>query len=125
MPSILILALLGTFRRIANAIVLGVGVVVGLVALEALGDAHYLTAFKTDQMQAIARQLLAIHGAHSSALCKATTGISSHRHIAYEDTRRTPDVTTRVARNPLPIEASLARNRDRALSSSPYQPELP
>jgi hypothetical protein len=58
-----ILALLGTFWRIANAIVLGVGVVVGLVALEALGDAHYLTAFKTDQMQAIARQLLDIHGA--------------------------------------------------------------
>jgi hypothetical protein len=57
------LALLGAFWRVANAIVLGVGVVVSLVALDALGDAHYLTAFKTEQMQAIARQLLDIHGA--------------------------------------------------------------
>jgi hypothetical protein len=56
------LALLGAFWRVANAIVLGVGVVVGLVALDALGDAHYLTAFDRDQMQAMARQLLDIHG---------------------------------------------------------------
>jgi Domain of unknown function (DUF4386) len=56
------LALLGTLWRIGNAIVLGVGVVVSLVALDDLGDVHYLTAFKTDQMQAIARQLLDIHG---------------------------------------------------------------
>jgi hypothetical protein len=58
-----LLALLGAFRRVANAIVLAVGVVVGVLAVDALADAHYLTAFKTDQMQAIARQLLDIHGA--------------------------------------------------------------
>jgi hypothetical protein len=57
------LALLGAFWRVGNAIVLAVGVVVGVIAVNALGDAHYLTAFKTDQMQAIARQLLDIHGA--------------------------------------------------------------
>jgi hypothetical protein len=56
------LALLGAFWRIANAIVLGVGIVVSLVAVNALGDAHYLTAFNTDQMQVTARQLLDIHG---------------------------------------------------------------
>jgi Domain of unknown function (DUF4386) len=56
------LALLGAFWRVANAIVLGVGVVAGLVALRVLSDVHYLTAFKTDQMQAMAKQLLDIHG---------------------------------------------------------------
>ena len=58
-----ILALLGAFWRIANATVLGVGVVVSLAALHVLHDAQYLTAFKMDQMQAIVRQWLTMHGA--------------------------------------------------------------
>jgi hypothetical protein len=57
------LALLGAFWRMGNAIALGVGVAASLVALLDLGDVHYLMAFKTDQIQAIARQLLDIHGA--------------------------------------------------------------
>jgi hypothetical protein len=57
------LALLGALWRIGNAIVLGVGVAATLVALRDLGDVHYLLAFKADQIQAIARQLLDIHGA--------------------------------------------------------------
>jgi Domain of unknown function (DUF4386) len=56
------LALLGAFWRIANATVLGVGIIVSLVASDLLGDAHYPTAFKTDQVQALARQLLDVHG---------------------------------------------------------------
>jgi hypothetical protein len=57
------LALLGAFWRIANATVLAVGIIVSLVALDLLGDAHYLAAFKTEQTQALARQLLEVHGA--------------------------------------------------------------
>jgi hypothetical protein len=33
-----------------------------LVALDLLGDAHYLTAFRIDQIQALARQCLDVHG---------------------------------------------------------------
>jgi hypothetical protein len=57
------LALLGAFWRIANATVLGVGIMASLVAPRLLDDTRYLTAFKTDQMQALARQLLDVHGA--------------------------------------------------------------
>ena len=55
------LALLGTLWRFANALIQGVGVVVSLVALDYLNDAHYPTAFRSDQVQAMARQLLDMH----------------------------------------------------------------
>jgi hypothetical protein len=57
------LALLGAFWRIANATVLGVGIIVSLVALRVLDGTHDPTAFQTDQMQVLARQLLDLHGA--------------------------------------------------------------
>ncbi len=38
------------------------GIVASLVALDLLSDAHYLSAFRIDQMQAIARQCLDVHG---------------------------------------------------------------
>ncbi len=56
------LALLGAFWRLGNAVVLAVGIVASLVALDLLSDAHYLSAFRTDQMQAVARQFLDVHG---------------------------------------------------------------
>lgn len=79
------LALLGTLWRIGNAIVLGVGVVVSLVALDDLGDVHYLTAFKTDQMQAIARQLLDIHGtAMIIGLILFGFGAATHSYLFWQ-----------------------------------------
>jgi hypothetical protein len=79
------LALLGTLWRIGNAIVLGVGVVVSLVALDDLGDVHYLTAFKTDQMQAIARQLLDIHGtAMIIGLILFGLGAATHSYLFWQ-----------------------------------------
>jgi hypothetical protein len=80
-----ILALLGAFWRVANAIVLGVGVVVSLVALDTLGDARYLTAFKADQMQAIARQLLDIHGtAMLIGLILFGLGAATHSYLFWK-----------------------------------------
>jgi hypothetical protein len=79
------LALLGTLWRIGNAILLGVGVVVSLVALDDLGDVHYLTAFKTDQMQAIARQLLDIHGtAMIIGLILFGLGAATHSYLFWQ-----------------------------------------
>jgi hypothetical protein len=59
--------------------------IVGLVALDALGDAHYLTAFKTDQMQAIARQLLDIHGtAMLIGLILFGLGAATHSYLFWK-----------------------------------------
>jgi hypothetical protein len=67
------LALLGAFWRVANAIVLAVGVVVSLVALDALGDA---------QMHAIAMQLLDIHGsAMLIGLALFGLGAATHSYL--------------------------------------------
>ena len=56
------LAMLGMLWRFANVLLQGVGIVVSLVALDCLGDAHYRIAFTASQLQATARQLLDIHG---------------------------------------------------------------
>lgn len=55
------LALLGTFWRLANAIVLGVSVAFSLAALDFLGGANYLKVFNADQLQAQARFFLDMH----------------------------------------------------------------
>src|SRR5882757_227212 len=51
------LALLGTIWRLANAMLLAVGVAVSLVALDSIQDGHYLTAFRADQLAASMRKL--------------------------------------------------------------------
>jgi len=56
------LALLGTFWRLANAMVQSVGVVASLVALDCLGGAHYLAAESPADLQIMATQFLDIHG---------------------------------------------------------------
>jgi len=55
------LALLGSFWRLANAIMLGVSVVGSIVALDLLSGAHYLATFKTDQLQALAALFLDLY----------------------------------------------------------------
>ena len=73
------LALLGMLWRFANAILLCVGVVVSLVAIDMLDDAHYLTAFRSDQMAAIARALFDIHGtAMAVGLVLFALGAATH-----------------------------------------------
>jgi hypothetical protein len=79
------LALLGALWRIGNAVVLGVGVAASLVALLDLGDVHYLMAFKTDQIQAIARQLLDIHGAVTIiGLIFFGLGAATHSYLLWQ-----------------------------------------
>ena len=56
------LALLGSFWRLANALLLAVGVVVSLVAVDLLDDPRYLAAFNAEQLQDLARALFDIHG---------------------------------------------------------------
>ena len=56
------LALLGTLWRFANALLLGIGVVVSLVALDILEASRHGPALSADQIQITARQLLDIHG---------------------------------------------------------------
>ena len=78
------LALLGTFWRFANALVQGVGVVVTLVALGYLHDAHYLTSFSPDQMQAMARQLLEVHDtAMEVGLVFFGLGAATHAYLLW------------------------------------------
>ena len=45
-----------------NAMLLTVGAVAGLVAIDAVTDTHYLEAFRSPQMAAAMRQLLDFHG---------------------------------------------------------------
>jgi hypothetical protein len=73
------LALLGMLWRFANAILLCVGVVVSLVAVDMLDDVHYLTAFRSGQMAAIARELFDIHGtAMAVGLVLFALGAATH-----------------------------------------------
>jgi len=57
------LALLGAFFRIVETAVLCVVTIGSLVALQVLGDADYLKAFETSQLQAMARLALSASGA--------------------------------------------------------------
>ena len=79
------LALLGAFWRLGNAFILAVGIVVTLVALDLLSDAHYLTAFRTDQLQAEARQFLDIHGtAAEIGLIFFGLGAATHAYLLWK-----------------------------------------
>jgi hypothetical protein len=55
------LALLGSFWRVANAVVLGVGVAASLVGLDLLGNPHYTSLLSTDQLHAIAMMFFDLH----------------------------------------------------------------
>jgi hypothetical protein len=81
------LALLGAFWRLANAFVLGVGVVASLVALDFLTDttaARYLTAFKPDQLHALTMQFLDIHGAATLiGLIFFSLGAATHSYLLW------------------------------------------
>jgi len=54
------LALLGSFWRLANAVVLGIGAVFSLVVLDLLGETHY-QAFNPDQRQALMTLVLDVY----------------------------------------------------------------
>lgn len=48
------LALLGSFWRVANAMMLAVGIAAGLVSLDLLGNPHYTSLLNSDQLNALA-----------------------------------------------------------------------
>jgi hypothetical protein len=55
------LALLGSFWRVANAVVLAVGVACSLVGLDLLGNPHYISLLSADQLHAIAMMFFDLH----------------------------------------------------------------
>jgi Domain of unknown function (DUF4386) len=55
------LALLGSFWRVANAVVLAVGVSSSLVGLDLLGNPHYMSLLSADQLHAIAMMFFDLH----------------------------------------------------------------
>ena len=55
------LALLGSFWRVANAVVLAVGVAASLVGLDLLGNPHYNSLLSGDQLHAIAMMFFDLH----------------------------------------------------------------
>src|SRR5271170_1424308 len=55
------LALLGSFWRVANAVVLGVGVASSLVGLDLLSNPHYISLLSADQLHAIAMIFFDLH----------------------------------------------------------------
>ena len=55
------LALLGSFWRVANAVVLGVGVAASLVGLDLLVNSHYTSLLSADQLHAIAMMFFDLH----------------------------------------------------------------
>ena len=61
------LALAGALWRLGNAMLLAVGVVVSLVAVDLLGDARYQQVFRVGQVQAAARVLLDVNGTAAEA----------------------------------------------------------
>lgn len=56
------IALLGAFWRLAESAILGSIALLSIVVLLLLDDARYLQAFRTDQLQALARLALSAHG---------------------------------------------------------------
>jgi hypothetical protein len=55
------LALLGSFWRVANAVVLAVGIAANLVSLDLLGDPHFMALSSPDQLHAIAMMFFDLH----------------------------------------------------------------
>ncbi len=55
------LALLGSFWRVANAVVLAVGIAARLVGLDLLGNPHYISLLSPDQLHAIAMMFFDLH----------------------------------------------------------------
>ena len=79
------LALVGALWRLGNAILLAVGVVVSLVAVDLLGDAHYLDVFRVGQVQAAARELLDVHGTAAEAgLILFGLGATTHAYLLWK-----------------------------------------
>jgi hypothetical protein len=77
-------ALIGMLWRFANAALLCVGVVVSIVALDILDDTHYLTAFRSDQAAALARELFNIHGtAMAIGLVLFALGAATHAFLLW------------------------------------------
>jgi Domain of unknown function (DUF4386) len=80
------LALLGAFWRVANAILLGVGVSATLVALRLLGGgAPCLVSFKADQLHALAMLFLGIPSATSTmGLLFFCLGAATHSYLLFQ-----------------------------------------
>ena len=79
------LALIGTIWRLANAMLLAVGVATSLVAIDAVTDKHYLEAFQSAQMATAMRQLLDFHGtAMSLGLVFFGLGAGVHSYLFWQ-----------------------------------------
>lgn len=78
------LALLGALWRIANATVLGLAAVATLVALDVLGDPHYLATFTTSQLQSLTAIFLDLHDTGSLvALIFWSLGAALHSYLLF------------------------------------------
>jgi hypothetical protein len=76
------LALLGSFWRVANAIVLGVGVAATLLALSLLRDTHTFAAFSPVQLQALMALFMRLDGkASSMGLLFFSLGAAVHSYL--------------------------------------------
>jgi hypothetical protein len=69
------IALLAAFMRLASDIVLAVASIGHFVALRLLGNAEYLKAFETDQLQSVAFLALRLHG-DAYAICLVFFGFA-------------------------------------------------
>lgn len=79
------LALLGTLWRFANAVLLGVGIVAALTALQALGTPPDFAVFRAKQLQALADQFLRMNSAASPiGLLFWSLGASVHSYLLWK-----------------------------------------
>ena len=78
------LALLGSFWRVANAIVLGVAVTASFAALRCLGASHDLAAFRPDQLYSLAALLFRVHDTASTiGLIFFCFGAAVHSYLLF------------------------------------------
>jgi len=79
------LALLGAFWRFANAVILGVGLVAALTALNLLHTAHHPTASAASQLPEYAGSLLRMHDVASPiGLFFWSMGAAVHSHLLWQ-----------------------------------------
>lgn len=79
------LALLGSFWRIANATLLGMGAAASLVALDAISGAHYLTVFTPDQLHALSLLFFDVHDSASTiGLMFFCLGAAIHSYLLFK-----------------------------------------
>ena len=78
------LALAGTIWRLANAVMLSLGIIAELVALDVVTDRHYSAALGSPQAAAMMRALLDMHGtANTIGLIFFGLGASAHAWLLW------------------------------------------